>query len=188
MDLAQYFVVATILKGSAQRTSVLQILESDCPVPSKPKVEEQKVLSDYLGSGATEIERKRIFDGAKIMEFKNEVLREETLRTPDHPADANWSETKLICSTRLRIHLTWLGEYLRPEVLMDTTLGILKSHFNLGVANGATKPPEAASTWILGEVLKAVPKTRVTGKIYGTAIPVCFSYSSNSSDILLTGS
>lgn len=32
---------------------------------------------------------------------------------------------------------------------MDTTLGILKSHFNLGVAKGATKPPEAASTWIL---------------------------------------
>jgi len=40
---------------------------------------------------------------------------------------------------------------------MDTTLGILKSHFNLGDANGATKPPEAASTWILNGSLRVTP-------------------------------
>lgn len=41
---------------------------------------------------------------------------------------------------------------------MDTTLGILKSHFTLGVANGATKPPEAASTWILSGPLGVASK------------------------------
>lgn len=57
MDVAQDFVVSTILKGSAQRTSVLQILKGYCPVPSKPKVEEHEILSDYRSSRATEVER-----------------------------------------------------------------------------------------------------------------------------------
>ena len=57
MDVAQDFVVSTILEGSAQRTSILQILKGDCPVPSKPKVEEHEVLSEYLSGRATEVER-----------------------------------------------------------------------------------------------------------------------------------
>ena len=80
------------------------------------------------------------------MEFENKVLGEEMLRTPDDPTDADRSETKFVCSTILSVNLIWLKGGLRPEVLIDTTLGILKSHFNLGVANGATKPPEAPST------------------------------------------
>ena len=80
------------------------------------------------------------------MEFENEVLRKKTLCTPDDPTNANWSKTKLICNTTFSTQQICLRGDLRPEVLMDTTLGILKSHSNLGVANGATNPPEAAST------------------------------------------
>jgi len=78
MDIAQDFVISAILEGSAQRTSVLQILEGDRPVPSEPKVEEHEILSEYRGGGTTEVERERVLDGTKIMEFKNEILREET--------------------------------------------------------------------------------------------------------------
>lgn len=82
------------------------------------------------------------------MEFENEIFREEVLRTPDDPTDANWRETELICSMTMILSIWWvrLRKNLRPEVFMDTTLGILKSHSNLGVANGAMKPPEAPST------------------------------------------
>ena len=60
---------------------------------------------------------------------------------------------------------TRLRENLRPEVLIDTTLLILKSHSNFGVANGATKPPEAASTWILGKAIRVGSKTRECGNL-----------------------
>jgi hypothetical protein len=64
-------------------------------------VDEHEVLSEYRSSRATEVERERIFDRAEIMEFENEILREEILRTPDDPTDANLRETKLICSVIL---------------------------------------------------------------------------------------
>lgn len=57
---------------------------------------------------------------------------------------------------------------------MDTTLGILKSHFTLGVANGATKPPEAASTWILDGVLWVVRKIGEQRELTERIFP-CFS-------------
>jgi len=80
------------------------------------------------------------------MELKNEILRQEMLRTPDDPTDADLRKTKLICGMTLSIQWVRLKVNLRPEVLMDTTLLILKSHSNFGDANGAMKPPEAAST------------------------------------------
>lgn len=101
MDVTQNLVVSTIVESSAQRASVLQVLEGDRPVPCKPKVEEHEVLSDYRSSRATKVERERIFNGAEIMEFENKVLREEILRAPDDPTDANLSKTKLICSVIL---------------------------------------------------------------------------------------
>ena len=146
MDVAQDFVVSTILEGSAQRTSVLQILEGDCPVPSEPKMDEHKILGEYRSGRTTEVERERILDGTEIMEFENEIFREEVFRTPDDPTNANWRKTELICSMTLSTQRVCLTENLRPDVLMDTTLLILKSHSNFGVANGAMKPPEAAST------------------------------------------
>ena len=146
MDIAQDFVVSTILEGSAQRTSVLQILEGDRPVPSKPKVDEHEILGEYRSGGTTEVERERILDRTEIMELKDEILREEMFRTPDDPTDANLRKAELICSMTLSTQRVRSKEGLRPDVLMDTTLSILKSHSNLGVANGATKPPEAAST------------------------------------------
>jgi len=79
-------------------------LEGDSPIPSKPKVEEHEVLNEYLSSRATEVERERIFNRPEIMEFENEILREEVLRAPDDPTDANRSETKFIYSTRLSIY------------------------------------------------------------------------------------
>ena len=109
-------------------------------------MEEHEVLGDYWGSWATEVERERIFDRTEIMKFENEILWEEALRTPNDPTDADLREAILICNTTLSLEWICLRGDLRPEVLMDTTLGILKSHSNLGVANGATKPPEAAST------------------------------------------
>ena len=57
---------------------------------------------------------------------------------------------------------------------MDTTLGILKSHFNLGVANGATKPPEAASTWILSESLRVAPKIEEQRELTERMFPSVF--------------
>lgn len=39
------------------------------------------------------------------MELENEILREETLRAPDDPTDADRTETKFIYSTRLSIRL-----------------------------------------------------------------------------------
>lgn len=56
MDVAQDFVVPTVLEGSAQRAGVRQILEGNFPVPSEPKVEEHEVLSDYRSSRTTEVE------------------------------------------------------------------------------------------------------------------------------------
>ena len=109
-------------------------------------MEEQEVLGDDRSSGTTEVEGEGIFNRTEIMELENEILREEALRTPDDPTDANWRKTKLVCSIILSIHLQRVISDLRPEVLIDTTLGILKSQTNFGVANGATKPPEAAST------------------------------------------
>ena len=70
---------------------------------------------------------------------------------------------------------------------MDTTLEILKSHTSFGVANGATKPPEAASTWILCKVMTFAQKNQRT-RTHGTDIPLDFSYSSKSSAISPTGS
>jgi len=80
------------------------------------------------------------------MELKDEILRKEILRTPDDPTDADLRKTKLICSMTLSIRWVRSKVNLRPEVLIDTTRSILKSHSNFGVANGAMKPPEAAST------------------------------------------
>jgi len=96
MDVAQDFVVSTVLEGPAQRAGIPQILEGDRPVPGEPEVEEHKILSDYWSCRATEIKRERIFNGTEIMEFENEVLREQLLRTPDNPTDANLGETKLM--------------------------------------------------------------------------------------------
>ena len=101
MDIAQDFVVSAVLKGSAQCATVLQILEGDRPVPREPKVEEHEVLSDYRSSRAAEVQGERIFDRTEIMEFENEILGEETLRTPDYPADANLDKAVLICSMTL---------------------------------------------------------------------------------------
>lgn len=106
MDVAQDLVVSTVLEGAAQSTSIFQILKSDCPVPRKPKVEEHEVLGNYRGSGTTEVERERIFNRSEIMEFENEILREEFLRTPDDPTYADRGATELICSVGLSIHLT----------------------------------------------------------------------------------
>ena len=71
MDIAQDFIVSTILEGSAQRTSVLQILEGDRSVPSEPKVDEQEILGEYRSGGTTEVEGERILDGTEIVELKN---------------------------------------------------------------------------------------------------------------------
>jgi len=71
-------------------------LKGDCPVPSKPEVEEHKVLGDYWGGGTTEVERERVFNRSKIMEFENKILREEILRTPDNPTYADRDTTKLM--------------------------------------------------------------------------------------------
>lgn len=109
MDIAQDFVVSTILKGPAQCASVLQILEGDCPVPGEPKVEEQEVLGDDWSSRATEVERERIFNRTKIMEFENEILWKEALRTPYDPTDANLRKTELVCSIILSIRLVQLN-------------------------------------------------------------------------------
>ena len=57
MDIAQDFIISTILEGSAQCTGVLQILKGDLPVPRKPKMEEHEVLGEYWSSRATEVER-----------------------------------------------------------------------------------------------------------------------------------
>jgi len=45
---------------------------------------------------------------------------------------------------------TYARPYLCPDVLIETTRGILKSHTNLGVAKGAMKAPDAPSTAIAG--------------------------------------
>jgi len=39
--------------------------------------------------------------------------------------------------------------YLWPDVLMLDTSGRRKSHTRSGLTKGATKPPDAASTWIV---------------------------------------
>ena len=101
MDIAQDFIVSTVLEGPAQRASIPQILEGDRPVPGEPKVDEHEVLSDYWSCGTTEIKGERIFNGTEVMKFENEILREELLRTPDNPTNANLGETKLICSVTL---------------------------------------------------------------------------------------
>ena len=62
-------------------------------------------MGDYRGGGTTEVERERIFDRSEIVEFKNKILREEFMGTPDDPTYANLATTKLICSEGLSIHL-----------------------------------------------------------------------------------
>jgi hypothetical protein len=57
MDVTQNLIVSTILQSSAQCASILQVLEGDCPISSKPKMEDHEVLSDDGGSRATEVER-----------------------------------------------------------------------------------------------------------------------------------
>src|SRR6266702_8039577 len=44
---------------------------------------------------------------------------------------------------------TYARPNLWPDVLMETTRGILKSHSNFGVANVAIKPPDAPSSAIV---------------------------------------
>ena len=105
MDLAQDFVVSTIFKGPAQHAGILQILEGDRPVSSKPKVEEQEILSNNRRSRATKVEGERIFNRAKIMEFEDEILWEEALRTPDNPTDTDRTKAELVCNMILSIHL-----------------------------------------------------------------------------------
>jgi hypothetical protein len=111
VDLAQDFIVSTLLEGSAQCASILQILEGDCPVPCKPEVEEHEVLSDDRRSGATEVEGERVFNGTKIMELEDEILREEVLRAPDNPTDANRGKSEFVCSIILTIHLARLSDW-----------------------------------------------------------------------------
>jgi hypothetical protein len=103
MYIAQDFVVSTILKSSAQRASVFQILEGDCPIPSESKVEEHEVLGDDRSGRTTEVEGERIFNRTEVMEFENEILRKVALRTPDDPTDADRSKTKLVYSIKLSI-------------------------------------------------------------------------------------
>lgn len=110
MDIAQDFVVSAVLKGPAQCAGILEVLEADCPVSSESEVEEQEVLSDDWSCRATEVEGERVFDRAEIMEFENEILWEETLRTPDNPTDANLSKAELVCNTILSIHLAQLND------------------------------------------------------------------------------
>lgn len=103
MDIAQDFVVFAILKGPAQCAGILKVLEDDCPVSSESEVEEHEVLSDNWSCRATEVEGERVFNRAEIMEFENEILWEEALRTPDNPTDANLRKTELVCITILSI-------------------------------------------------------------------------------------
>jgi len=96
MNIAQDFVVSAVLKSPAQCASIRQILKGDCSVSSEPKVEEHEVLSNDWSSRATEVEGERIFNRAKIVEFENEILWEEFLRTPDDPTNANLSKAELV--------------------------------------------------------------------------------------------
>ena len=104
MNIAEDFEVSTVLEGPAQCTSVLQILEGDCSVPSEPKVEEHEILSDDRSSWTTEVEGEGIFNRTEVMEFENKVLWEETFRTPDDPTHADLRKTKFVCSGMLSIY------------------------------------------------------------------------------------
>lgn len=52
-------------------------------------MDEVKVLRDDRRGGSTEVERERVFDGAQIMQLKDEVFREVLFIPPDHPTDTN---------------------------------------------------------------------------------------------------
>ena len=65
---------------------------------------------------------------------------------------------------------TYESPNLCPDVLIETTRGMRKSHLRFGVAKGAMNPPDAPSTWI------------------GTEMPVLASYSSRRRAISSTGS
>jgi hypothetical protein len=55
-----------------------------------------EILCDDRGGGTREVEREAVFDGAEVMEFEDEVLREVGFVAPDDPADADVGEAVFV--------------------------------------------------------------------------------------------
>ena len=96
MNITQNHEQPALLEGPAEQTRILEILKRHVAEPLKAKVHEVEVLRNDGMRRAREVERERVFDGAEVMQLKDEVLGKVLLRAPDDPADPDVRQAELV--------------------------------------------------------------------------------------------
>lgn len=96
VHIAQNRIISTLLERTRKQARVLQIRKGNAAVTLKAKVDEVEVLRDDRSSRSREIERETIFDGTKVMQLEDEVLRKVSLVPPDDPADTDVGKTEFV--------------------------------------------------------------------------------------------
>lgn len=121
-----------MFQSPTKKPGIFHVGKGDRAVPFETKVDEVEVLCNDGCGGTGKIKGEGIFNGTKIMQLEDKVLGKVGFVSPDHPPNTNITESKLVSAEIELSRKPGFGEQNTHEVLIETTLGSLKSHSNLG--------------------------------------------------------